>query len=130
LIEIAVQGAEKCEIGFALLKPLSAGSWRTKPNDLRPVSGAETLGGDRDRSPRASPRGGSEIMKNRPSLIVGDLSLRKSESVLWSPHPGAARFAFARDNGGEDFLAQGGRRNPLKSLDSAKGIQGNPSFFL
>jgi hypothetical protein len=35
-----------------------------------------------------------------------------------------------RQGGGKGFLPQGGQRNPLKRLISAKEIQGNPSFFL
>jgi hypothetical protein len=51
LIEIAaVQGAEKCEIGFALLKALIRGLLANEAERLAQVSGAETLGGDRDRS--------------------------------------------------------------------------------
>jgi hypothetical protein len=38
--------------------------------------------------------------------------------------------ALSEDRGAEDFLGPGGRRNPLKTLNSDKEIQGNPRVFL
>jgi hypothetical protein len=46
---------------------------------------------------------------------------------------GAYNIATERSEPGEegkDYSGPGGRRNPLKRLDSAKEIQGKPSLFL
>jgi hypothetical protein len=52
-------------------------------------------------------------MKNRPSPAVGDFSLRKSESMLWSPIPGPQDLRSPGTAAEKNFFARG----------SAQGIE-------
>jgi hypothetical protein len=69
------------------------------------------------------------------TVTILEISLCENQKP-WYLHSGAGRGASGQESptaekgGAKDFLAQGGQRNRLKSLNSDKEIQGNPSFFL
>jgi hypothetical protein len=55
-------------------------------------------------------------------------NVSEGRNVKCAPLSEPAGRVGERENGRENFFIWN-RRNPLKSPNSAKGIQGNPSFF-
>jgi hypothetical protein len=56
-------------------------------------------------------------------------NVSEGRNVKCAPLSEPAGRVGERENGRENFFIWN-RRNPLKSPNSAKGIQGNPSFFV